>query len=152
MRPRRLRRILHASDFSKASRRAFATAVEFARRERARLVVLHVMTPPSPFADGKPAASWRELEARARRVAERRLAGLVAEAGRAGIGARGRLVPGAPAETIVRQARRERADVIVIGTQGRSGLGRLFMGSVAARVLQLAPCPVVTVRGRSGAR
>ena len=148
----RLRRILYASDFSTASRRAFAEAVGLARRDRARLVVLHVMTPPSPFADGKPPASWSELEARARRAAERRLARLVAQAVRAGIRAGGRLVPGPPAESIVRQAKRERADLVVIGTHGRSGLGRLFMGSVAARVLQLAPCPVLTVRGRPAAR
>ena len=49
---------------------------------------------------------------------------------------------------IVRLARREAADLIVIGTHGRSGLGRLFMGSVAARVLATAKCPVLTVRGR----
>jgi len=45
-------------------------------------------------------------------------------------------------------ARREGANLIVLGTHGRSGLGQLFMGSVAARVLGTATCPVLTVRGR----
>ena len=145
----RLRRIVLATDFSPASARAFAEAVALAARDRARLIVLHVMTPPSPFIGAKPPESWVELQARARRAAERRLARLVASAERAGVRTSGILTDGMPAETIARRARRERADVVVIGTHGRSGLGRLFMGSVAAQVLLRAPCPVITVRGQS---
>lgn len=145
---RRVRRVLHATDFSRASARAFAEAVELARRERARLVVLHVLVPPSPFVAGEQPASWLDLQARARQHARRLLAAVVAEAERAGVGVEGKLVEGAPAEAIVRVARRDRAGLIVIGTHGRSGLGRLFMGSVAERVLALARCPVLTVRGR----
>jgi nucleotide-binding universal stress UspA family protein len=144
----RLRRILHATDFSRASRRAFSTAVGTAKRERARLVLLHVMVPPSPFTGGELPPSYLELEARARRDAERRLARCVAEAERAGVRVDARLVKGVPAEEIVRAARRETPDLIVIGTHGRTGLGRVLMGSVAERVLQRAPCPVMTVRGR----
>jgi len=106
------------------------------------------MMPPSPFVGDDLPASWLELEAQARRDAERRLAATVSQAERAGIATTGTLVKGAPAEVIVRVARREGADLIVIGTHGRSGLGRLFMGSVAARVLGTATCPVLTVRGR----
>jgi len=146
-----MRRILHATDFSRASARAFAAALERARQDRARLAVVHVLVPPSPFIAGEQPASWLELEARARRDARRRLDAAVAAAERAGVAVEGKLVEGAPAEAIVRAARRGRADLIVIGTHGRSGLGRLFMGSVAARVLQLAACPVLTVRGRSRA-
>src|SRR5438094_9539148 len=121
MASRRLRRILHATDFSRASSRAFDEAVALARAHRAQLVILHVMTPPSPFADGKPPASWVELEARARRQADRRLASLVAAAKRAGIRASGTLAAGIPASAIARRARRQRADAIVVGTHGRSG-------------------------------
>jgi nucleotide-binding universal stress UspA family protein len=101
---------------------------------------------------GEQPPSWIELEARARHAAERRLALAVDAARRSGLRAGGKLVEGAPAEAIVRLARRDRADLIVIGTHGRSGLGRLFMGSVAARVLQLARCPVLTVRKRRARR
>ncbi len=142
------RKIVAATDFSTASRPALAAALDLARRDGARLVVLHVMMPPSPFVGGDLPGSWLELEARARRDAERRLAAAVSQAERAGIATKGTLVRGVPAEVIVRIARREGADLIVIGTHGRSGLGRLFMGSVAARVLGTAKCPVVTVRGR----
>jgi len=51
-------------------------------------------------------------------------------------------------EQIVRAARSKKADVIVLGTHGRTGLARLFLGSVASRVVTAAPCPVLTVRGR----
>src|SRR5262245_47121718 len=100
---RRLRRIVHATDFSTASSPAFAKAVELARSPGARVLGRHVMTPPSPFPGPAPAASWIELGARARRAADRGLAQPVARAARAGIRARGRRVPGAPAETIARQ-------------------------------------------------
>jgi nucleotide-binding universal stress UspA family protein len=143
-----MRKIVVATDFSTAARPAFAAALDSARRDGARLVVLHVMVPPSPFVGGDLPGSWLELEARARADAERRLAAAVSQAERAGIATTGTLVKGAPAEVIVRVARREGADLIVIGTHGRSGLGRLFMGSVAARVLATATCPVLTVRGR----
>ena len=147
-RRRATRKIVVATDFSTASRPALAAALDLARRDGARLVVLHVMMPPSPFVGDDLPGSWLELEARARRDAERRLAAAVSQAERSGIVTTGTLVKGAPAEVIVRVARREGADLIVIGTHGRSGLGRLFMGSVAARVLGTATCPVLTVRGR----
>lgn len=55
---------------------------------------------------------------------------------------------GIPFEEIVREARRRRADLIVMGTHGRTGVARLILGSVASRVLALAACSVLTVRGR----
>ena len=143
--------ILHATDFSPASARAFDTACRLARNKRSRLVLLHVLTPPSPFTNGRP-PSWKELETRARRAAERRLGALVEKARRAGIRAQERLVEGEPAAAILRAARRDGADVIVVGTHGRTPLGRWFMGSVASRLLQTSTCPVLTVRGRDGQR
>jgi nucleotide-binding universal stress UspA family protein len=143
-----MRRILHATDFSAASRRAFAAAIRLAKQNRARLCLLHVLVPPSPFVGTKPPSSYLELQARARREAMRRLATAVASAERAGVRVEAHLVPGAPAEQILRVAGRWRADLIVIGTHGRSGLGRVFMGSVADRILRRAPRPVLTVRGR----
>ena len=71
-----------------------------------------------------------------------------ATAAAAGISARWVLRTGVPYKEIVGAAARERADLIVIGTHGRGGLDRALLGSVADRVIRLAPCPVVTVRGR----
>jgi nucleotide-binding universal stress UspA family protein len=56
------------------------------------------------------------------------------------------LLEGVPHEMIARAARK--ADLLVIGTHGRSGLAKLFVGSVASRLVTMAPCPVLTVRGR----
>ncbi len=138
------RRILHPTDFSAASRRAFACAVALARRDRAEL--------PSPAAfagDGYVTPeTWQRIEAAARRSAESRLKATLARATRAGGRARAILVEGVPFHQILRTARARRADLIVIGTHGRSAISRLFIGSVAVRVIQLAPCPVLTVRGR----
>ena len=69
-----------------------------------------------------------------------------ATAAAAGLSARWVLRTGVPYKEIVGAAARERADLIVIGTHGRSGLDRALLGSVADRVIRLAPCPVVTVR------
>ena len=57
-----------------------------------------------------------------------------------------RLQTGVPFEEIVKVADDERADMIVMGTHGRSRLNRVLLGSVAERVIRLAPCPVLTVR------
>jgi universal stress protein A len=57
-------------------------------------------------------------------------------------------VEGVAHEQIARIARARRCDLIVMGTHGRTGVARFFLGSVAARVAATAPCPVLTVRGR----
>jgi nucleotide-binding universal stress UspA family protein len=145
---KRTRRLVHATDFSTASRSAFAEAMALARRDGARLCLLHVLVPPSPFLGDHLPASYQELERAARRDAERRLAAAVDRAKEAEIRVEAKLVQGIPSEEIIRFARRWRPDLLVIGTHGRTGLGRVFMGSVAERVLQRAPCPVLTVRGR----
>jgi nucleotide-binding universal stress UspA family protein len=57
---------------------------------------------------------------------------------------------GRPADTIVRLAREYHADLIVMGTHGRTGLEHMVMGSVAEKVVRLAPCPVLTVKAGEG--
>ena len=66
----------------------------------------------------------------------------------AGVRATAILTERMPFDQIVRAAKGKRADLIVIGTHGRKGFSRFFLGSVAERVVQLAPCPVLTVRSR----
>jgi nucleotide-binding universal stress UspA family protein len=58
----------------------------------------------------------------------------------------GRLCEGEPAEEIIRLAGKTRSDLIVMGTHGRTGLGRLLLGSVAEEVLRRAPCPVLLLK------
>jgi nucleotide-binding universal stress UspA family protein len=144
------RPILHATDFSPASRAAFAKAIELARRDRAPLLIAHVMTPPLPMlGDGYVSpTTWDEIERSYRTASQKKLDAAVARAKAAGVRARGMLLQGLPHEQIVRAARAQRARLLVVGTHGRSGVARFFVGSVAGRVVASAPCPVVTVRGR----
>ena len=143
------RRILHPSDFSSASRRAFVRAVAMAKAERAELLLTHVMTPVIPLmGEGyiSPKA-YDDMERSMRAYSQKGIDKLVAKAKAAGVRARALLLEGTAADRIVRAARSYHADVIVIGTHGRTGLARVFLGSVAERVVGTAPCPVLTVRG-----
>jgi nucleotide-binding universal stress UspA family protein len=147
----RIRRILHPSDFSPASARAFRYAVEAAKVNRARLVILHVLPPVVPVVGDEYVASPRvyvDLQRAAREEGERQVKRLVSRAKQAGLRAVGILREGTPADGIVRAARGTRAGMIVMGTHGRTGVARLLLGSVATRVIGTAPCPVLTVRAR----
>ncbi|MGH7301938.1 MAG: universal stress protein [Candidatus Rokuibacteriota bacterium] len=142
---KRIRRILHPSDFSPASRAVFARAVDMAKVNAATLLLVHVRSPVSPlFGDYISPQTFEQL---ARAAWQKRLDALVTRARKAGVRARSFLFKGAPHVEIVRAARSKRADLIVMGTYGRSGLARLFLGSVAERVVATALCPVLTVRG-----
>lgn len=146
----RIRRILHPSDFSRASGAAFAKAVEMAKTNRAQLLVVHVLTPVIPMVgDGYVSPKvYEEIEATARSQAQAQLDRLLAKARKAGVRVKGLLMEGVPHEQITRAARSKRADLVVIGTHGRTGLAKFFLGSVAGRVVSIAPCPVLTVRGK----
>ncbi len=147
----RIRRILHPTDFSTASTAAFTKAVEFAKMNRADLVVLHVIPPPVPIAAGDAYMApqvYEDLDRSARAYASEKLTGLVTRAKKAGVAASALVRSGIVPDEIVRAARSRRADLIVIGTHGRTGLAKLFLGSVAARVVATATSPVMTVRGR----
>ena len=148
----RIRRIIYASDFSSASRKAFATALALAKTNRAALTLVHVVvTPMVPALTDSYLASgvWEDIRNEARTWAQKQLAKLVSEARKAGVRVTALLFEGeAPAAQIVRTARSRRADLLVLGTHGRTGLSKLFLGSVAQRVLATAHCPVVTVRGK----
>ena len=146
----RIRRILHPSDFSRASGAAFARAVELAKANRAELVVAHVMSLVVPGVGDEYVSPnlYQEILASTSADANRRLDALVTKARKAGVRARGLLLEGVAFDRILRAAKAQRADVVVMGTHGRTGLARLFLGSVAERVVTLSPCPVMTVRGR----
>jgi nucleotide-binding universal stress UspA family protein len=144
-----MRRILLASDFSRASRKAFATAVKMAKANRATLTIVHAFAPLMPVAPDQYVGpeTWEQIDVRERRRVRHQLAALVRKAKEAGVRAVGLTVDGNPAEQINRTARNKHADMLVIGTHGRTGLAKFFLGSIANRVVATAPCPVLTVRG-----
>jgi nucleotide-binding universal stress UspA family protein len=147
----RIRRIMYASDFSPASRPAFTRAVDMAKINRAQLIVAHALAPVVPLiGDGvyMSPKTWDDIESAARATAQKELDRLVRAARKAGVRATSLLVDGLAAERIVRAVKAKRADMLVLGTHGRTGFTRALLGSVAARIVATASCPVLTVRGR----
>lgn len=144
------RAILHATDFSTASRPAFAKAIELSRADKSPLLVLHVLNPMVPMIGDRPVEppTYLQLQKASRAWALKQLARLTARATARGVRATAMVVEGSEAGTIARVARSRRVSMIVIGTHGRSGIERALLGSVATRVVSLATCPVLTVRGR----
>jgi universal stress protein A len=137
-----LRRILAATDFSAGAGRALAYAETVARRLGAELVLVHVsealaVVPGSDLAERQRIAAREQLDAQVDELAGR------------GLAARAVLRAGLPFDEIVAAADAEGADLIVMGTHGRSGLSHLLMGSVAERVVRQASCPVLTVPYRA---
>ncbi len=145
-----IRNILVATDFSSASRPALRRAMEMALTNQAALWIAHVAPPPGPLSpDGYVLPRiYEEMDLAIRADAQKRLRTLLGRARKVGCRARALLLKGTPHEAIVRAAGAHRADLLVLGTHGRTGVARFFVGSVAARVVATAPCPVLTVRGR----
>ena len=146
-----LARVLYASDFSPASLVAFPHAVRLARLSGAELTIFHVLPAPATFfeIDGGyvPQEIWDDIYARARADASAEADRLIKQAVESGVRASVALVDGGRAEEAIVQAATElKADLIVLGTHGRTGVAKFFLGSVAARVVATAPCPVLTVR------
>lgn len=141
------RRILHASDFSPASRPAFVTALELAAAGKARLLLVHVLDLPRPWTARRYATRvYEQVLDQERTAAVKRLDTLVARAKRRRVVATPIVVAGDPREEVVALARAKRADLIVVGTRGEGGMERLLLGSVAQRVAETAPCAVLIVR------
>jgi universal stress protein A len=145
-----IRNILVATDFSPASGPAFRRALELASANAAALWITHVVVPPVPLSPNGFVLPrmYDEMDAAIRADAVKHLRSLLTRARKAGVRGRTLLLRGAPHEALTRAARGKRADLMVVGTHGRTGMARLFVGSVASRVVASAPCPVLTVRGR----
>ena len=143
------RRVLHPSDFTSFSRAAFRTAIEMTKLHRAELLVVHVLSPIVPVPGDAYIAPkmYDDLASSARAFAQKELDKLLAQSKKGRVRARGFLLEGPAHEEIIRFARARRVDLIVMGTHGRRGLAKFFVGSVADRVVASAPCPVLTVRG-----
>jgi len=141
-----IRQILCPTDFSVFSARAFEHALSLAAWYQAPITVLHVL--PEPVVASRALAyvsSPMLLDASLRDSIQADLSSLVEPANRAGLHAAGELRDGEPAAEIVRVAQELHADLIVVGTHGRTGFQRWVLGSVAETVLRRAPCPVLTV-------
>ncbi|MEW6681484.1 MAG: universal stress protein [Nitrospirota bacterium] len=136
--------ILVPTDFSEHSRPALSYAEMLAKTFDAKIVLVHVIDTVS-FAVAE-SVQWTELYPRLAEKIQPMLDGLIRESERKGVSAVGRVTEGVPYDQIVKAAEAANADLIVIGTHGRTGMRHVLLGSVAERVVRLAPCPVLTVR------
>ncbi len=144
----RYRIIVVAIDFSEASLLAMETGFTLAQDSEAEVHLLHVLNPPvgmDPMGTVTP--SIPDLE----EAAKSQLENLVPENTPEGVIIHPVLLRGSPPKTIATFARKKDADLIVVGTHGRTGLGRLFMGSTAEALLRQAPCHVMVVKPRTTA-
>lgn len=145
-------KILHPTDFSDCAAEAQEKAIWLARVLGAELILFHVSLEAPLYGEGLVAMKdVRRLFDAQRKWAGETLEARAAALREAGLTARWLLRVGVPYEEIVRVAEEEAADMIVIGTHGRGGLARFFLGSVADRVIRTASCPVITVRENKGA-
>jgi nucleotide-binding universal stress UspA family protein len=148
---KRFRRIMYATDYSRASARALDEAVNLAKQNDAELLVLHVMDPVTPYVTGEDygtAELYLKLEETTKQEAQTSMQKLVEKLRKYKVKVKSLLLKGSPHDQIVKAAKSRKADMIVIGTHGRTGLTKLFMGSVAGKVIATASCPVLTVRGK----
>jgi len=143
-----IKRILHASDFSPASRPALRVARELALALKAQLILCHAYEPLAPVmgAASIPPKLFSQIMASTRAGAQGRLERLAASVGHGGTRIATVLIEGPPSTAVLRAAKRKRADLIVLGTHGRTGIQRMLLGSVAERIVRHSPCPVLTVR------
>lgn len=134
--------ILFATDFSSASKVAFEVASALARDYRARIVAIHVVEPVAvAFTEYTAYVGPEEDMDKAREMLH------ALKAPSPNVKLEHRMLEGSPPAVITETAEEIGADLIVMGTHGRTGLMRFVMGSVAEEVLRRAPCPVLTIRG-----
>jgi nucleotide-binding universal stress UspA family protein len=156
--------ILVPTDFSEGAQAALEYAKALAKVFKAKIVVLHVietvaytMTETMERVDTATmvksmtqSPQLMDLYALVQRAAEPALDQLVQDLQKESLSASRALVQGTAYEQIIAQSQAVGADLIVMGTHGRRGVSHLFMGSVAERVVRMAPCPVLTVRSPHG--
>jgi nucleotide-binding universal stress UspA family protein len=139
-----LETILLATDGSPASEPASEQAIDLATQVQARLLVMSVLAAasrPSEASTGQAVADSRDsLTAQAQAIVQRAKA--------AGANATFLVWEGEAGEAIVAAADSENADLIVVGSHGRSGVSRFLIGSVSDYVVRHAHCPVMVIRGK----
>ncbi len=142
-----IKSILFPTDFSEGSAEALKYAVEFANRYGAKLYVLHVIY------DIAKASGWYVPHVSMDAIYKDIQEGARKELDNFGVNELGglknieRIVQtGVPYQEIMNCAVKNKIDMIIIGTHGRTGIDRILFGSTAAQVVRNAPCPVLTVR------
>ncbi|HEY5647978.1 MAG TPA: universal stress protein [Nitrospiria bacterium] len=141
--------ILVATDLSRYSDEALEYAVEMARVQKGRILLVHVFEPPFlgqagiDFSMGPEVHQWFQG---LRKEVEGKLGEQAKDLRKKGLEIEPFVREGIPYSEILKAAEEADADLIILGTHGRTGLGHMLLGSVAERVVRRALCPVLTVR------
>jgi nucleotide-binding universal stress UspA family protein len=138
-----IKRLLLATDFSDCARRAEEYASALAASWRVQLTVMTVVE-FQPGLDREYAVNQVYLSDRMYHATSE-LAAFKDTLHRRGIQAATRVGTGLPSEEVIAAAQAEDADLIIVGTRGKSGLAHVLLGSTAERVIRMAPCPVLAV-------
>ena len=142
-----LRTILVPTDFSQAAEKALTWALEMAARWDARVVLLHALPPwEDPVRMKEAGVSIAGFEASLRTDAESQAQKLLAKIDQQEVTIQICILVGLPHTMICQVAQQEQADLIVMGSHGRTGLAHVLLGSVAENAMRYAPCPVLVVR------
>jgi nucleotide-binding universal stress UspA family protein len=141
--PDTMRRILLATDLTRASEVATDWAFALAERDGADLLVVSVIDPHELRQESQRSGlRWDQVRDRRQAAAQE----LVVRGRPTGTKVSVLVWTGDPGESIVSAAEAEAADLIVVGTHGRGTIGRLLLGSVSEHVVRHAPCPVLVAR------
>ena len=139
--------ILVAVDFSDSSDNAFQLALSMAQVFKSRLIILHVINEPIDLRGFYvPHISYEKLEEEIAEGAEKMMESFCRQHIDAYSDFETRIVPGMPYEQILAQANEAGAELIVLGTHGRTGLDHVLFGSTAEKVVRKSRLPVLTVR------
>jgi nucleotide-binding universal stress UspA family protein len=144
----KLKKVLLPTDFSESARHAFTYALSFAREYDAALYLLHVVeVMPMGYAGELFPESMTEVVSQISGYVQAELVKLADDARARGCAVvHQRVERGKPSSEVVRVAREETIDMIVLGTHGQGVLNRALFGSTTDRIMRKAPCPVLVCR------
>jgi nucleotide-binding universal stress UspA family protein len=144
----KIKKILYPTDFSEPSKVALEYAAELARQFGAELEILHVMFDETQVVSFYlPQVTMQSLSTDIETGSAKQLDDFIqSQPALKGVNYTTKLIKGTPFIEITKHAKDTAADMIVIGTHGRTGLDHVLFGSTAEKVVRKAPCPVFTVR------
>ena len=139
--------ILFATDFSEGSDFAFQAALSLVRKYDGKLIVIHVINEPVDLRGFYvPHISFDKLEEEIEQGAEKLMEKFCRTHMQDFSNYETHVLPGIPYDEIIKRAETHNADLIVLGTHGRTGLDHVLFGSTAEKVVRKSPIPVMTIR------
>jgi nucleotide-binding universal stress UspA family protein len=139
--------ILFATDFSESSEHAFRYALSLARKFESRLGIIHVINEPVDLRGFYvPHISFDKLEEEIEQGARKMMEKFCRTQGEGYPRLETFVVPGIPYDEIIKKGTELGADLVIVGTHGRTGLDHVLFGSTAEKVVRKSPIPVMTIR------